>query len=82
MRQHDIPDFIASMFAQIEMGIDQVVQAKTDHMSDDAMVSCDYPSELEIQLNVEMEDEDLNVVDHCQCWVKIPWPTVHPGVKE
>lgn len=77
MRQSDIPDFIATMFAKVEMGVDQVVEAKLAANNNEAMVSCDYPDMLEIQLDVEIEDDDLNVIDHVQCWVKIPWPTVH-----
>lgn len=76
MKPAEIPDFIAEMLMQVELGIDQYTSNKLKGFPERTSIAKRYPDQLELQLNIEYYEEDGDYVDHQQCWVKIPWPKV------
>lgn len=77
MKADEIPDFIVEMLVKVELGIDTFSAMRLSEISEDSMVSVDYPEFLELMLSVEHFDDNDEYVDHQQVWIKIPWPTAH-----
>lgn len=77
MKADEIPDFIVEMLEKVELGIETFSARRLNEISEDSMVSVDYPEFLELMLSIEYFDKDEEYIDHQQVWIKIPWPTVH-----
>ena len=77
MKTDEIPDFIVEMLEKVELGIETFSAKRLNEISEDSMVSVDYPEFLELMLSIEYYDDDDEYIDHQQVWIKIPWPTVH-----